>query len=109
MALNLTGTILKISEPQKLSDKLLKKTFVVKTNEKYPQEIAFDLFNDKVGIVNDFNEGDLVNVGFNVRGREYKGNYYTSLAAWKIETTQAEVTNAQHNPAREQVETDLPF
>lgn len=109
MALNLTGTITQISEPQRLSDKLTKKTFVIKTNEKYPQEIAFELFNNNLSLINDYNTGDSINVAFNVRGREWKGNYYTSLAAWKIESHQEEVTNAQQNAAREKVETDLPF
>lgn len=109
MTLKLTGTILNISEPQKVSENLTKKTLVIKTDENYPQDVAFELVNKNLGLANDYNTGDSISVCFNVRGREWKGKYYTSLTAWKIEPHETEVTNVQQNPARQEVETDLPF
>ena len=33
----------------------------------------------------DLKEGDEVKVSFDIRGREWKENYYVNLNAWKIE------------------------
>lgn len=108
MALTLKGKILNISDNQKINDKLTKRTFVIETAEKYPQKVQFEMYNDKTNIIDNFNNGDVVEVGFNVRGREYKSNFYTSLNAWQVKNSQEEVTNSQQNQAR-QVESDLPF
>lgn len=109
MALNLKGKILNISNNQTINDKLTKRTFVIETSEKYPQKVQFEMYNDKTGIIDGFNTGDEVDVAFNVRGREYKSNFYTSLNAWAVKNAQQEVTNSQQNQARIEAETDLPF
>lgn len=108
MALNTTGTITKVL-PQEQIGKLTKQVFVIKTNDKYPQDVAFELYNDKCDLLKNFKENDAVEVAFNIKGREWKGKYYTSLAAWKISMTVDEVTNAQQNPSRKLETEDLPF
>lgn len=109
MALNLKGKILNISNNQTISDKLTKRTFVIETSEKYPQKVQFEMYNDKTGIIDNYSVGDNVDVAFNVRGREYKSNFYTSLNAWQVKNAQEEITNSQQNQARIEAETDLPF
>lgn len=108
MALILNGNISKILPTENIG-KLTKRVFVVKTNDKYPQEVGLELYNDKVDLLKNFKEGDAVEVSFNVRGREYNGKYYTSLAAWRIAATAAEVTNSQQNEQRQLQTEDLPF
>lgn len=109
MALNLKGKILNISNNQTISDKLTKRTFVIETSEQYPQKVQFEMYNAKTGLIDNFQVGNEVEVSFNVRGREAKGNFYTSLNAWKIKNAQEEITNSQQNQARIEAETDLPF
>lgn len=62
-----------------------KRTFVIQTIDKYPQMIQFELFKDKCGLIDQFNIDEKIKVGLNIRGSEYKGKFYVSLNAWKIE------------------------
>lgn len=39
---------------------------------------------DKVALVASLKPGDKVKVSFDLRGREWKENYYVNLNAWKI-------------------------
>lgn len=109
MALNLKGKILNISNNQKISDNLTKRTFVIETSERYPQKVQFEMYNDKTSIIDNYSVGDNVDVAFNVRCREYKSTFYTSLKAWQVKNAQEEVTNSQQNQARIEAESDLPF
>lgn len=90
MALTLKGKILYISDNQKINDKLTRRTFVIETAEKYPQNVQFEMYNDKTNIIDNFNNGDVVEVGFNVRGRLYKSRHYTALNAWAVKNSQEE-------------------
>lgn len=108
MALNVIGTITKVLDKEQVG-KLTKQVFVIKTQDKYPQDVAFELYNDKCDLLKNFKENDLVEVSFNIRGREWKGKYYTSLAAWRISSYAGEVTNEDQNPSRKLETEDLPF
>lgn len=82
----LSGTIKEVFEEQTFASGFNKRDFVVTTeDEKYPQDIKFECLKDKVSLVDGLNKGDRVTVSFDVRGREWKGNYFVNLAAWKIE------------------------
>lgn len=85
-----------------------KRTIVVTTNDKYPQDIAIDFMGEGIEQINNFQEGNPVTVAVNLRGNEYNGKYYVSLGGWKISNTIGNITNSEQNPARE-VEVDLPF
>ena len=74
----------KIFPTEKKSDKLEIRDFVIKTEEQYPQYIKFQLMNDKTTQVDGFNEGQNIEVHFNLRGRENDGKFYTNLQAWKV-------------------------
>ena len=86
MSLQLTGTIKLIGEKQTFDSGFQKVEFVVTTNdEKYPQDVKFEIVQDKVDDFLKYNKvGASVDVSFNVRGNEYKDKYYVSLAAWKV-------------------------
>lgn len=62
-----------------------KREFVLTVEDgKFPQEIKFECVKEKVELLNGVKPGDRLKVGFDIRGREWKGNYYTNLVAWKI-------------------------
>lgn len=64
--------------------------FVVKTDGTYPQFIKFQLTQDRCGIVDSYNPGDMLKVYFDLRGREWNEKYFTNLQAWKMEPVQVE-------------------
>jgi single-strand DNA-binding protein len=51
---------------------------------RFPQDIKFECVKDKVALVAALKPGDKVKVSFDLRGREWKENYYVNLNAWKI-------------------------
>ena len=62
-----------------------KQTFVVDTGAQYNPEVAFSLFGEeKVSMLEAFQEGSEVEVSFNVSSREFNGKWYNSIDAWKI-------------------------
>lgn len=87
--MELQGTIKTIGETQTFASGFQKREFVLLTNEQYPQPISMELLQDKIDIIDPFKEGDLVNVGINIRGREWVSpngdtKYFNSIVAWKI-------------------------
>lgn len=86
MSLKLTGTIKLIGEKQVFESGFQKVEFVITTNdEKYPQDVKFEIVQDKVDDFLKYNKvGSSVDVDFNVRGNEYNGKYYVTLSAWKV-------------------------
>lgn len=61
-----------------------KQNFVIDTGAQYNPEICFQVFGDKIDILNNFKEGQEVEVKFNVSSREFNGKYYHNLDAWFI-------------------------
>jgi hypothetical protein len=67
-----------------------KQSFIVSNNDGYEgkeQIFCFEVFGEeKVGNLTKFQkEGDSVKVSFNIGTNEWKGKYFTSLSAWRIE------------------------
>ena len=86
MSLQLTGTIKLIGDVQTFDSGFRKVEFVITTNdEKYPQDVKFEISQDKVDDFIKYNKvGACVDVDFNVRGNEYNNKYYVNLSAWKV-------------------------
>lgn len=80
------GTLTVIGEIQAFASGFTKRQFVVKTPGEYSQAIAFELVKDGCTKIDKHKPGDGVKVSFNVRGNEYNGKYFVSLAAWKIDS-----------------------
>ena len=56
----------------------------------YPQDIMFQLTQDKCSLIDGFNTQDQIEVSFNLRGREWTSpqgevRYFNTLEAWRIE------------------------
>jgi hypothetical protein len=63
-----------------------KREFVVTTDEeRYPQHIKFECVKDRVTLLDNIKPDQRVTVSFDLRGNEYKGRYFVSLSAWKVE------------------------
>jgi hypothetical protein len=91
-----------------------KQTFLVDTGAQYNPEVCFQLFGeDKIEMLKSHNEGDQVEVSFNLSSKEFNGRYFHNIDAWRIENLASSTVNineetAEFNaPASE--EDDLPF
>ena len=121
MSYEAKGTIKLIQEIQKFDSGFEKREFVITTDEKYQQDVKFELIKDKCSDIDKFNVGDSIKVSFNVRGNEYNSKYFVNLQAWRLAVPMEETNNpipapldpmaAQPQPANvdDIGEDDLPF
>ena len=86
--LELTGKIHHVGPLETVGkNNLEKRILVVETNDKYPQQVAFEVLKENAGRINETHVGSNVRVAFNVRGREYQGRWFVNLTAWWISFT----------------------
>lgn len=107
--LTFTGTLKKIGDIQKVSDKFQKREIVVSDNgAKYEQLIAFQFTQKNCDLVDGCNVGDEVEVTFGLKGREYNGKYFTNLDAFriKVERKGSQIPAQNFQPDDDQ---SLPF
>jgi hypothetical protein len=119
------GKIHRILETQKISDNFMKREFVVKSDEQFPQLILLELQHDNVFQLDNFAVGNNVIVSINIRGRMWtsplgEDKFFNTLVAWKIERSAADIASPTPAPApqpsyspssniNEEEEDDLPF
>jgi hypothetical protein len=107
-----SGTITVIKGTQKVSEKFSKREFVIKTDDDYPQDLLFELTQDKCSAIDGYVKGQKVDVHFNLKGREWmspqgEAKYFVSLNAWRI--TRLGDAPAPTAPAPADDSDDLPF
>jgi len=79
------GRVTVIKDEEVFSSGFNKRAFVISDGaDKYPQEIQFETVKDKTELVASLKVGDLVEIGFNIRGREWNTKHFVNLEAWKI-------------------------
>lgn len=103
-----------------------KREMVVTTEEQYPQHILVEFVQDKCDLLNNFQLGQQVKIGINLRGREWvnpqgETKYFNSIQGWRIEAVGAAAASetpppmpppSAFEPASDndnEVEDDLPF
>lgn len=80
------GKIKLISDTQSFPSGFTKREFVVTTaNDKFPQDLKFEIVKDKCSLLDSFHSGQEVQVNFDIRGNEYNGKYFVNLSCWKIQ------------------------
>ena len=130
--MEIKGIIKKISETVQISDRFRKREFVVEysNNPDYPQPLQFEMVQDRCELLDSFQEGQEVEVHFDLRGREWTNpqgqvKYFNSLQAWKLVAEQDEAkppnedikNSAKSEPLQQEkpgwldsdVADDLPF
>lgn len=89
------GKIKMIGQTQTFgSNGFRKREVVVTTEEQYPQHIMVEFVQDKTDLLNNFQVGQPVKIGVNLRGREWvnpqgETKYFNSIQGWRIENLQA--------------------
>ena len=94
-SMNIIGTLESRKETQVISDKFQKREFVIKTEEnpEYPQFILMQLTQDKVDLIQGYKKGDMIDVSFNLRGRNWtkpgteEVKTFNTLEAWRISSS----------------------
>jgi hypothetical protein len=88
--MQVAGKIVAIMPTQVVSEKFSKREFVVETPDQYPQQILFQLTQDKCTLLDTLKVGQEVDVHLNLRGRSWQNpqgetKYFNTLEAWKID------------------------
>lgn len=102
------GTIVRIGEIQKVSDKFQKREFVVTdAAQSYPQNIQFELHQDRCDLIDKFTLGQEVNIKFNLKGRDWTNpqgetKTFNTLQAWAVIAVEGEKFKGEsHTPTNE--------
>lgn len=103
-----------------------KRELVIVTDEQYPQYIMIEFVQDKCDLLNPIQAGDTVQIGINLRGREWvnpqgETKYFNSIQGWKVDilakaNEQVEQSGQGNNSTsnnaaspKEEEHDDLPF
>lgn len=92
------GRVELVSNTEVVTDKFRKRDFVIATHaetDSYPNYVKFQLVQDRTDLVDNIRQGELVEVSFDLRGREHNGNYYTNIQAWRVEKLEQGANNQQ--------------
>lgn len=119
------GKVKVVGSTVAITEKFSKREFVVTDGSGvYPQDIQFQLTQDKCNLIDSLVIGDEVEVSFNLSGREWvnpkgESKFFNTLDAWKvIKLGSNAIKNAQGEnfepkpsvmPIAEEVGDDLPF
>ena len=121
------GKIYKILPLETFSSGFQKKSLVIETISAYPQKIIVDFIKDKIDLLDNLQEGDEIEISYNLNGKEWTSpqgevKYFNSITAWRIEhldTEQSPQSNGMPTVSPQQAfatesvnveeEDDLPF
>lgn len=120
MSNQITGVIHKVLNQENISEKFKKRSFVIKTQDQYPQMIICECTNDRISLLDAIKTGDSVTAHINIKGREYTNaqmevKYFVTIDVWKIEKAQSgnsvtgEASNQRNNINQENESPNLPF
>lgn len=122
MSFRTSGRLIRKFDTVQVSEKFKKREFVIEVADgKYPQMVSFQLTGDKCDLLDRVELEYIVDVDFNLRGREWtspKGEvkFFNTLDAWKIDARGGNGQSSQ--PKREQpgqaafdgpIDDDIPF
>lgn len=86
--MEIKGKIVQVLAPQTGEGKngpWRKQEFILETDTaQYPKKVCIAAWGDKFG-EGTVQEGNTVNVSFDIESREYNSRWYTDVKAWKIE------------------------
>ncbi len=123
----INGKLIVKNDAEQITDSFKKREFVISDEaSQYPQEIMFQLVQDKCDLIDSYNIGDEIKVNFNLRGRRWENpktnetKFFVSLDAWRLEKVSKDAAAPANNlpplPSQEPAHAgnndesdDLPF
>ena len=112
------GEIHKIDDMQTFASGFRLREFVLLDESFNPQPLVFKLFQDKVGNLDQFKEGDRVRVVFELKGKfgegQWAGRIFTNLEAVKVESVESENASqsgkhGSRSLVEEEIDEDVQF
>ena len=88
MSFEVAGKLIKKYDTENKTGSFQAREFVIEVDGQYPQFVKFQLVQDRCGIIDAYNEGEMIKVSFDLRGREWQGKYFTNLNAWRVEKSE---------------------
>ena len=87
-----------------------KRQVVITTQEQYPQSLLIEFVQDKCNLLDNFQLGQSVKIGINLRGREWvnpegQTKYFNSIQGWRIDQLDQGADNDESIPAQKPFET----
>ena len=113
MNFEISGALILKDDVVEISNSFRKREFVIEVvnerNSDWNDFIKFQLTQDKCSLLDQFQLGDNLKVGFNIRGRKWekdgKINYFSNLEAWRLEMEGSQTQSSTPPPYSE---TDIP-
>ena len=87
--IEIKGKVDKILDVQEFSSGFRKQVIVIEADGKFPQKVAVEFGKEKIDLLSSVAVGNEVSASVNIRGSEYNGRYFVSLAGWKIDILSA--------------------
>lgn len=99
MSFEIIGKLYKKFDTEVKSERFQAREFVLLVEEgQYPQYIKFQLTQDRCALIDQYEEGEMIKVHFDLRGREWNGKFFTNLNAWRIESAAPDTSAAPDVP-----------
>lgn len=100
MSFEVEGKLHKKFDTENKTNTFQAREFVIEVADgNYPQFVKFQLTQDRCALIDDHEEGEMIKVYFDLRGREWNGKYFTNLNAWRLEKASAAVPAEAPPPA----------
>jgi len=111
--MNIKGKIIQVMDEQNgesAKGPWRKKEYILETEGEYPKQVCFMAWNDKIDAFA-INEGDVTDVSFNLKSREYNGRWYTDVEAWKVTkgTGMSPLPPGRPDNMVDELDDDIPF
>ena len=106
-----TGKIIYKWAPETFGENSTQKLYVVLeevTDREFKSSIAIEFYNDKIQLIEQYNQGDVVKAFLNPRAREYNGRRYNGISCWKLEGQNGSTVSSAPTSAPANTD-DLPF
>jgi hypothetical protein len=87
--IDIKGKVDKILDVQEFASGFKKQVIVIEVDGKFPQKVAVEFGKEKIDLLSSVAVGNEVRASVNIRGSEYNGRYFVSLAGWKIDILSA--------------------
>ena len=121
--MDIKGKIKSIGKTKSYGDNgFQKRELILTTDEQYPQHLLIEFVQDKCQVLDSYKAGQPVEIGINLRGREWTNpeneiKYFNSIQGWKIGDSELEHLDKSETPTKKRVidinpkvhEDDLPF
>jgi len=100
MSFEVEGKLHKKFDTENKTNTFQAREFVIEVADgNYPQFVKFQLTQDRCPLIDGHEEGEMIKVYFDLRGREWNGKYFTNLNAWRLEKVSATVSAEAPPPA----------